>query len=165
MLARMSQHLPDLFGHQAWADAWHWRAFRDWPAALDDAALRERLHHIHMVQQAFLGVLRETPVRITEVVDYPDFDVLRAEAQRYHQEAAAFLARATPADLARSVEIPWFQDPPCRITLAEALHQVVMHSHYHRGQNATRLRELGGEPPLTDFIVWLWKGRPTPEWP
>ena len=35
-----------------------------------------------------------------------------------------------------------------------------MHSHYHRGQNATRLRELGGEPPMTDLIVWYWKGRP-----
>jgi uncharacterized damage-inducible protein DinB len=39
-----------------------------------------------------------------------------------------------------------------------------MHSHYHRGQNATRLRELGGEPPPTDLIVWYWKGRPAPEW-
>ncbi len=33
-----------------------------------------------------------------------------------------------------------------------------------RGQNATRLRELGGEPPLTDYIAWLWKGRPAPDW-
>jgi uncharacterized damage-inducible protein DinB len=39
-----------------------------------------------------------------------------------------------------------------------------MHSHYHRGQNATRLRELGGTPPTTDYIVWLWKGRPQPAW-
>jgi uncharacterized damage-inducible protein DinB len=39
-----------------------------------------------------------------------------------------------------------------------------MHSHYHRGQNATRLRELGGEPPMTDLIVWYWKGRPRPDW-
>ena len=35
---------------------------------------------------------------------------------------------------------------------------------YHRGQNATRLRELGGEPPLTDFVAWLWKGRPDGKW-
>jgi uncharacterized damage-inducible protein DinB len=39
-----------------------------------------------------------------------------------------------------------------------------MHSHFHRGQNATRLRELGGEPPTTDYIFWLWKGRPKPVW-
>ena len=30
--------------------------------------------------------------------------------------------------------------------------------------NAVILRELGGEPPATDLIVWLWKGRPAPDW-
>ena len=39
-----------------------------------------------------------------------------------------------------------------------------MHSHYHRGQNATRFRELGGEPPMTDFIVWLRDGQPAARW-
>lgn len=165
MLARVSTHLPDLFAHQAWADAVHWGAFRARPAVLEDAALRERLHHIHTVQQAFLSVVTGGPLRITEVADCPDFGVVLAEAQRYHQQAAVFVAGATPDELARQVSLPWFEDPPCRITVAEALHQVVMHSHYHRGQNATRLRELGGEPPLTDFIVWLWKGRPAPPWP
>ena len=42
--------------------------------------------------------------------------------------------------------------------------QAAMHSHYHRGQNATRLRELGGVPPMTDFIVWLHKGQPAANW-
>ena len=55
--------------------------------------------------------------------------------------------------------------PPLEITVEEALVQAVMHSQHHRGQNATRLRELGGEPPTTDFIVWLWQGRPEPAWP
>ena len=54
--------------------------------------------------------------------------------------------------------------PKRRITLSEALHQAVMHSHYHRAQNATRVPERGGKPPTTDLIVWLWKGRPQPEW-
>jgi hypothetical protein len=35
----------------------------------------------------------------------------------------------------------------------KALLQGAMHSHYHRGQDATRLRELGGEPPMTDMMV------------
>ncbi|MGH9369351.1 MAG: MFS transporter [Thermoanaerobaculia bacterium] len=29
---------------------------------------------------------------------------------------------------------------------------------------ATRLRELGGEPPLTDLITWYWKGKPAAPW-
>jgi hypothetical protein len=26
-----------------------------------------------------------------------------------------------------------------------------------------RLRELGAEPPLTDFIAWIWFGKPQAE--
>jgi uncharacterized damage-inducible protein DinB len=70
----------------------------------------------------------------------------------------------SPTRLAEKVTIVWFNDPPLSITIAEALTQAAMHSHYHRGQNATRLRELGGSPPTTDYIVWLWKGRPKPAW-
>ena len=34
-----------------------------------------------------------------------------------------------------------------------------MHSHYHRAQIATRLRELSGQPPLTNFNIWIWDGK------
>ena len=84
--------------------------------------------------------------------------------RRYHDEAAAFVAGAS-SRLDELVQIPWFQDPACRIPVREALLQVALHSHGHRAQNATRLRELGGQAPTTDYIVWLWKGRPAPEWP
>jgi len=49
-------------------------------------------------------------------------------------------------------------------TMRETMHQVVLHSTYHRGQVAAYLRTLGGEPPLTDYIAWLWAGRPAAEW-
>lgn len=49
-------------------------------------------------------------------------------------------------------------------TLAETMLQVASHSTYHRGQVNARLRELGGEPPLVNYIAWIWFGRPEPEW-
>ena len=61
------------------------------------------------------------------------------------------------------IEVPWFR-PPAKISIRQALTQAAMHSHYHRGQNATRLRELGGVPPMTDFIAWLHKGQPPAQW-
>ena len=39
-----------------------------------------------------------------------------------------------------------------------------MHSTYHRGQVNVRLRELGGEPQLVDFIAWVWEGKPRAVW-
>jgi len=67
------------------------------------------------------------------------------------------------ARLAETIEVPWFK-PPLNISVRHALTQAAMHSHYHRGQNATRLRELGGVPPGTDFIEWLRQGKPGPRW-
>ena len=73
------------------------------------------------------------------------------------------LVKGVEAGLLETVEVPWFK-PPAKITVRHALMQAAMHSHYHRGQNATRLRELGGTPPTTDFIVWLHKGQPLAHW-
>ena len=78
-----------------------------------------------------------------------------------HQEIVACRDAIAEARSNERIDIPWFKDPPLSLTVAEALTQMAMHSQWHRGQNATRLRELGGEPPTTDLIVWYWKGRPS----
>ena len=162
----MNTILRDLYGHQEWADAEHWRAIGAHPAAREDPAIRRRLHHIHMVQRAFLWVAgeRKTAFAVSNPADFISFDDLRAYAREYHDDVRPFLERVSDARLAETVTIPWFKDPPLTITIGEALTQCAMHSHYHRGQNATRLRELGGEPPATDLIVWFWKGRPPGAW-
>jgi uncharacterized damage-inducible protein DinB len=50
-------------------------------------------------------------------------------------------------------------------TLGETILQAAMHSTYHRGQISARLKEVGTDSPLTDYIVWLWLGRPPAHWP
>jgi uncharacterized damage-inducible protein DinB len=34
-----------------------------------------------------------------------------------------------------------------------------MHSHYHRGQIATLVRQIGATPAVTDFIAFCRLGR------
>jgi len=67
------------------------------------------------------------------------------------------------------IDIPWAKryakEEAAAATLGDTLLQVPMHSTYHRGQVNARIRELGGEPPLVDYIVWVWLGRPAAEWP
>jgi uncharacterized damage-inducible protein DinB len=159
--------LTDLYRHQAWADAELWRACEAHPQALADKALWERLHHIHLVQRFFLAVARGDDVfamKITKPEDYATPVDLKVHAQTYHTEVTAFLGSADDAALQRTIQIPWFKDPPLAIPVEQALLQAALHSHYHRAQNATRLRELGGVPPLTDYIVWLWKGKAEAQW-
>ena len=161
-----NESIAALFQHQAWADAEHWRALGAHAPARNDDAIRQRLHHIHFVQHAFLWTVgdRGLPFKMTKPDDFSSFESLRGYAREFHDQVPSLVAGMTPDRLAGKVAIVWFQDPPLTITIGEALTQAAMHSHYHRGQNATRLRELGGEPPMTDYIVWLWKGRPQPAW-
>ncbi len=161
----MSSYLAELYLHQEWADAEHWRAFESHPAALEDKAIRERLHHIHLVQHGFLWITGPRTAGF-ELKRVQDFTVM-SDLKRYGCEGLTqlkdFVKALNSARLEEVIEIPWFQ-PPAKIALRHALTQAAMHSHYHRGQNATRLRELGGVPPTTDFIVWLHKGQPNANW-
>jgi uncharacterized damage-inducible protein DinB len=77
-----------------------------------------------------------------------------------HHQTLALAATQEESELERRIGIPWFTDPPLQLSVCEGLRQVAMHNHYHRGQNATRFRELGGAPPGTDLITWIWNGRP-----
>jgi uncharacterized damage-inducible protein DinB len=131
--------------------------------ARDHEEMRRRVDHIIGVQQGFLSVLREAPGRPP---DGPpsSFEDLKARAVACHTGLHDFAAALKPEDLERTVRIPWFPDPPCIITVAQALVQLAMHSQHHRGQCMTRLRDFGGEPKNVDWIIWLWKQKPQGRW-
>ena len=162
----MNPLLRDLYGHQEWADAEHWRTIDATAGAADDAALRARLHHLHLVQRAFRWVVgdRQAPFTIAKLEDLSGPGELKAAARAYHDEVGRVLAALPEPRFEELIEVPWFRDPPLSLTVAEALTQCAMHSQWHRGQNAVRLRELGAEPPPVDLIVWYWKGRPPAVW-
>ncbi|HEX2454386.1 MAG TPA: DinB family protein [Vicinamibacterales bacterium] len=162
----MSDLLQELYGHQAWADSVLWQALAAQPGALDDRAIRERLHHIHLVQRLFLWTSRGDEGELTpaKVEDIPDIRVIMDDVRRYHDEAIAHVSALSVARRAEPLNIAWFKDAPVPFTREQALMQCVMHSQYHRGQNATRLRELGGSPPITDFILWLYRDKPPARW-
>jgi uncharacterized damage-inducible protein DinB len=161
----MLETLRDLYRHQEWADAEHWTAIESCPPALSDEELHDRLTHLHIVQRGFLKVFKSEPINIKEELGRkPPLADLKAIAQNYHKDVIPFLAALADERLDEKVVVPWFPGE-FSLPLREAALQAVLHSLYHRGQNATRLKQLGTKPPLTDYIVWVFKGRPVPVWP
>lgn len=157
-----------LLGHAEWADALVWKAVEGVPA--DDAELRAKLHHLHMVQWAYLHIWRGEPVRPRELGSFPGLPAIRAWAREYYGELPSYLATLKEGSLATEVRFPWADSLVQRFgraepaSWAESVLQIAMHSSYHRGQLARRLRELGREAPLTDFIAWVWQRRPEADW-
>jgi uncharacterized damage-inducible protein DinB len=160
----MLDALSDLFDHQEWADSVHWRALAADPRGLEDEAVQNRLHHIHAVQRSFLDVWNGTPRKQPSLTELGSMDALRRYARDYYANLSVFLAKVPRTRLDEALQVPWFPDPKRPIRMSETMQQVVMHSEHHRGQNAVRLRELGGAMPPTDYIYWIVEGRPKPVW-
>jgi uncharacterized damage-inducible protein DinB len=168
---RASQLLNDLFLHMEWADATVWRSVLDSPAASADQRIKGWLHHIHMVQHAFINVWREQQHSENAGSDFA-LKELPAWSREFHQLAAVYLQTLSEEDLDKPFVMPWAKyltkhlgRDPAVTTKGETILQVAAHSTYHRGQVNARLRELGGDPPLVDYIAWIWFGRPAADWP
>jgi uncharacterized damage-inducible protein DinB len=157
-----------LFQHAEWADALVWNVALS--VGQEDADLKERLYHVHVVQWAYLWVWRGEPIAPPAIDTFASLGAVRDWARRFYQELPSYLA-GLPVDSAeREVRLPWADRLVERFgtarpaTWVETVLQVNLHGTYHRGQVNTRLRALGAEPPLTDFIAWVWMGRPAPSW-
>ena len=164
--------LLDLFDHMQWADARVWGVALHHEAARNDAPLRDGLLHLHGVQRAFLDVWMNQPFVFRMNYDDTSLEREYLSVRSYYEPARAFLASAEPQQLSRPLIVPWTKwaeqalgRPVADTSLGETILQVFMHSTHHRAQANTRLRALGAEPPLVDYIAWLWLGRPKSSWP
>jgi uncharacterized damage-inducible protein DinB len=86
--------------------------------------------------------------------DYPDFASLRSAWTHHEDSYAAWLDGLTQAEL----DAPRVLDADT-YTLGELVHHAFNHSTYHRGQVALLLRQLGYEPPSTDYHDFLAEAR------
>ena len=154
--------LRDLVQHKAWASAALFAAIRENGTASRDEALRALLHHIILANRFWLFSCLERPFVVEDESRVSgSLDAVADLFRATHTVEADWIARADEPDLARRLEGPLIPGGSCSI--AHAYLQVCLHSQGHRSQCATRLRSLGGRPPVTDFIVWL-TDRPAVQW-
>jgi uncharacterized damage-inducible protein DinB len=152
----------DLLAHMAWADA---VALHAWAkTGTDHEELRKRWDHVAWVQDGFFKVMLGVDTQWDPNKPTPSFEELCIWSRRNHEAFADFSRGITTRTLARKVRVPWFPDPPCILTIAEALTQVALHTQHHRAQLMTRLVQLGHKAINVDYIIWIWKGRPEPRW-
>lgn len=169
----MTRHtmIRGLYLHMEWADAAVWSAVFRTPGASTDEKIRKYLWHLHVAQRGFLRLCRGEP-RDAPYPEFSDPPVFLGWVKEYYPLAMQFLDDASVKDPDSPLDVPWAEavarklgKTPGTSTLGEVLIQAALHSLYHRGQINARLRELGGDPPLVDFIAWVWIGKPAAEWP
>jgi uncharacterized damage-inducible protein DinB len=159
----MKAMIEDLIRHKWWADAALLTAVRGCESACKDEELRRLLHHILVANRHWLMLTLAKPFdRQVEGVVPDSLDALFARFRETQAEEMLWLAGSGASDLDRTLETPAL--PGQKIPVAEAMLHVILHSQGHRSQCASRLRLLGGNPPMTDYVLWT-KDRPEPAWP
>lgn len=162
--------LRELFSHMEWADATVWSVIHETVGAENDMFLRDTLLHLHQTQRRFLNLWTERPHGDQLPATVESLDELHRWARPFYPEARVFVDAADQSLL--DGPIPEFVrlleqhvgPGKAPITLGDTALQVVSHTTHHRAQINRRLRELGGEPQLIDYILWVWHGRPAGEW-
>lgn len=166
-----SEQVENLFNHMMWADAEVWEKVLRLPAAENDERIKKLLYHLHQVQYAYFFLCEEHPPKIPKQEEFTNLKSIALWGREYQEKMNLFLTSVKAEEKEKIIEIPWAKLLERKIgkkvvaaTLEETMLQVALHSTYHRGQINTRLRELGGEPAIVDFIVWVWLGKPHANW-
>jgi uncharacterized damage-inducible protein DinB len=159
--------LKELFRHMIWADRQIWEALQKFPKAAHNNDIKEKLCHIHQAQLAFYQIWMGMPLDIPELSSFTTLQNMIKWAADNHTKILNFVEKIDAAKLDKEIKLPWaksvakrfdFDPQPC--TLLDSMQQVIQHSTYHRGQINSIIRALGEEPPVTDFILWVLKGKP-----
>lgn len=155
--------LRDLVVHKGHANAAILSVVGECGAATADPDLNRLLHHVLVANRFWMLAILGLPfVYEEESRPSSSFNELVQRFSSMQEQEVMWLAAATEADLTRMLRDPLIPGGACSV--AEALLQVCMHSHGHRTQIATRLRQHHAVPPVTDFIYWL-TSRPAASWP
>ena len=155
----------DLLRYMLWADRLMLKAAREVSpedltrdAGISFGSMLGTMVHMLGSQRLWLARLSgSTPGPRPTLQDIPD---LPSWVQGWEETAAgieAFLAALTEEQLA--AEIAWEDSEigPVSRPLWQPVTHMVNHNTYHRGQVVSLLRQLGHQPPKTDFIYFQLK--------
>jgi uncharacterized damage-inducible protein DinB len=154
--------LRSLYAYNAWANARFFEVVegldetrRTAPLESSFPSVIATLGHIVGAEWIWLSRWRGTsPTTSPDWLESPTLEALRARLSTVEAERAAFLAGLTEEALQRPLDYKLLNGDPHSTRLLDLLLHVVNHSTYHRGQLTTLLRQVGGAPPATDYVVY-----------
>jgi uncharacterized damage-inducible protein DinB len=154
--------IADLYRYNRWANR---RVVQATAALAPDAftavlpssypSVRDTLVHVLWSEWIWLQRWKgESPRTLFAPTAFPDAAALSSRWAELQAEQAEWLGSLSEERLAASVRYVNVQGQTWEYALWKQMLHVVNHSSYHRGQVATLLRQLGLQPPATDFLVF-----------
>jgi len=126
----------------------------DRPISMGVGSLRRTLLHIYNGEHVWLQRWKEQMPAWPSETDAVSLPQLSERFEVHYRDRDGWLA--TP-DAARLERIQQYRDSRgglYRATLGDMIFQGLHHSIHHRAQAVNMLRQVGGEVPEVDFMVW-----------
>ncbi len=121
-------------------------------------SLRNTLVHILWAEWIWLERWqRRSPKQVFSPETFPDIDTIERRWREIERGQESFVAELTDEKLKERIAYENIKGERWDYSLGQMMQHVVNHSTYHRGQVITSLRQLGGNPPSTDFLLYLDK--------
>lgn len=110
--------------------------------------------HILLAEELWLKRIKQNAPEEQNFWEIIPMDKCNSLIEKNKNEWSEFLISQMPDVLVK--KIPYVNSKGIKYenTLEEIFTHVINHSTYHRGQIASIVRELGGQPALTDYIVF-----------
>jgi uncharacterized damage-inducible protein DinB len=111
----------------------------------------------HMVAARWMWLFRLGGVAEPPAVIHPvnqDFAAVKSDLEKMCAAWSGFLADVNDQDLERVIAYRTTDGRQFDSMVEDLLIHLYGHSHYHRGQVALLIRNMGGTPAATDFIFW-----------
>lgn len=150
----------ELYEYNAWADR---RALAvattlskeqfSQPISSSFPSVRDTLGHIFGVEWLWLERFQgRSPSALPDAKEYADISLLKARWAEFEPVLLNFVRGLTQEDLDRVMEYKTMKFGVYRNPLWQSMLHLVNHGTYHRGQITTMMRQLGGQPILTDLM-------------
>lgn len=147
------EFLRKLFEYDYWANR---EALASLSAVPGDASRPNKyLHHIIAAQKIWLARFESPESASTEAWPSLSPNEAQAAVEVLHKRWMKLLDQLTPEKLVQDLVYRNTKGAEFKTPIQDVLMHLLIHSGYHRGQVAAAVRELGGKPAATDYIVYV----------
>ena len=150
-----------LFDYDYWANCETLASLRTVPSGAETP--RKTFNHVIGGQRVWLSRF-ENPAP-PSAQPWPDLTLEECASaiEDLRRQWNELLDKLTPEKLAGALTYKTTKGIEYKTPVGDILMHLVLHSAYHRGQVAAAVREAGGTPASTDYVVYLRKVLKGPE--
>jgi uncharacterized damage-inducible protein DinB len=121
----------------------------------DTGRARRILNHIIGAQRIWLARFETLDAKSAEPWPDSKLEECRAAIEELHKSWTGLLRKLRPERLDEKLVYRNTKGVEFKTPVRDVLLHFVMHSAYHRGQVAAAVREAGGIPAATDYVVYV----------